>query len=187
VVGGLGLIVACSRSEPPSDRHEAAVSLVISHTAGGVKSPPSHPYALLVDSFAFSVHADRAFERVPVWETEQSGEVTTYTFRSQDSLTMRLRVTERPVAEGQDGPSASAVFEVRLAPTEPWTVHAVVPPGPLTERMVPLPDVTGDGMPEILRLETRVPCDGGDWLQVVSVLPELRVLASLRVDGKGCN
>ena len=179
-VGWLCLIVACAQSEPP-------VSLVITHTAGGVKSPPSHPYALLVDSFAFSVHADRPVEHLPVWETEQAGEVTTYTFRSRDSVAMRLRVTEGPVEEGQAGPSASAVFEARSAPTEAWTVRAVVPPGPLTERMVPLPDVTGDGIPEVLRVESRVPCDGGDWVQVVSVLPELRVLASLHSEGHGCN
>ena len=191
LTGWLCVIAGCGQQpEPPPDRTPAvapSVSLAISHTSGGDGAPPSHPHAVLVDSFGFSVHADRAVERVPVWETEQSGEVTTYTFRSRDSLTMRLRVTERPVEEGQSGPSASAVFEVRSAPTEPWTLRVVVPPGPLTERMVPVPDVTGDGIPEVLRVESRVPCDGGDWAQVVTVLPEPRVLASLRVDGKGCN
>ena len=190
LAGLLCLILGCAQSETPPDRRAASspiVSLVISHTSGGKSPPPSHPHALLVDSFGFSVHAERAVERVPVWETEQSGEVTTYTFRLRDSLTMRLRVTEGPVEEGQSGPSASAVFEVRSAPTEPWTVHAVVPPGPLTEHMVPVPDVTGDGIPEVLRVESRVPCDGGDWVQVVSVLPELLVLTSLHSDGKGCN
>ena len=163
----------------------AAISLVISHTAGGQRPPASYAHVLLDNPHGFSVHADRAVARQPIWETEQSGSETTHTFQAPGSVTMRLRVTEGPVEEGQDKPSASAAFEVRSGPTE-WTLRAIVPPGPLTEHMEPVPDVTGDGIPEILRIESRVPCDGGDWAQVVSVLPELRVLASLHSDGKGC-
>lgn len=170
-------------SSPPPE----AVSLVISRRGSSVRTPPpSHAFALLDNPAGFSVHADRAVALQPVWQTDTSGQETTYTFWAPDSLAMRLRVTEGPVEEGMAGPSASAVFEVRSAPASPWTVRAVVPPGPLTEHMEPVPDVTGDGIPEVLRVESRVPCDGGNWVQVISVLPELRVLASLYSSGKGC-
>ncbi len=145
----------------------------------------SHPHLLHRTRSGFLVRARFRPRTRPIWSQSSDGSTTSYSFEGPQGVETRLRVTETAPDKGQSVASASAVLESRTSTG--WRELSTVPPGPLTEHMEPIPDVTGDGIPEVFRLESRVPCDGGPWAQVLSVLPEPRVLATYYVEGKGCD